>query len=75
MAAAVLGKPADHVAEKLKKGHSTEKVTRKIPVYVAYFTAWPDASGKVQYFGDIYDRDARLMEAIEKTDDLRAPSS
>ena len=75
MAAAVLGKPVDHVAEKLKKGHSTEKVTRKIPVYVAYFTAWPDASGKVQYFGDIYDRDARLMEAIEKTDDLRAPSS
>ncbi len=75
MAAAVLGTTVEHIAEKLKQGHSTEKTTRKIPVYVAYFTAWPDKNGKVEYFADIYERDARLKLAMEKTDATRAPSS
>jgi murein L,D-transpeptidase YcbB/YkuD len=46
MAAAVLGKSVDYVAGKLKKGHSSRRCQRKIPVYVAYFTAWPDANGR-----------------------------
>ncbi len=74
MAAAVLGRPVEYVAEKISQGHSSEKVTRKIPVYVAYFTAWPTASGKVEYFPDVYERDARLKVAIEKTDALRIPT-
>ena len=74
MAAAVLGTDVGHVAAKLKQGHSFEKVSRKIPVYVAYFTAWPDLSGKVEYFGDVYDRDTKLMEAVAKTEAARAPS-
>ncbi|RVB12897.1 murein L,D-transpeptidase, partial [Mesorhizobium sp. M7A.F.Ca.CA.004.06.2.1] len=65
MAAAVLGTSVDYIAEKLKHGHSTENVTRTIPVYVAYFTAWPDLSGKVEYFGDVYDRDSRLKQALD----------
>jgi murein L,D-transpeptidase YcbB/YkuD len=75
MAAAVLGTSIEHVEAKLKQGHSFEKVSRKIPVYVAYFTAWPDSSGKVEYFADVYDRDARLMLAFEKTEAARSPSS
>jgi murein L,D-transpeptidase YcbB/YkuD len=75
MAAAVLGTSVDYIADKLKKGHSTENVTRKIPVYVAYFTAWPDMSGKVEYFPDIYDRDARLQQALDTTEAVRAPTS
>jgi murein L,D-transpeptidase YcbB/YkuD len=75
MAAAVLGKNLDHIVGKLKQGHSIERVSRKIPVYVAYFTAWPDASGKVEYFDDVYDRDARLHLAIEKVEAERGPSS
>ena len=75
MAAAVLGKSVDYVAGKLAKGHSIEKTTLKIPVYVAYFTAWPDKNGKIEYFGDVYDRDARVKLAMEKTDDVRVPSS
>ena len=35
----------------------------KIPVHITYFTAWPDSSGKINYFNDIYGRD----EAMEKT--------
>ncbi|TPK60529.1 murein L,D-transpeptidase [Mesorhizobium sp. B2-4-19] len=75
MAAAVLGTSVDYVAEKLKHGHSTEDVTRKIPVYVAYFTAWPDMSGKVEYFSDVYDRDSRLKQALDATEAVRSPSS
>ncbi|MFD1986944.1 murein L,D-transpeptidase [Mesorhizobium newzealandense] len=75
MAAAVLGTSVDYIAEKLKHGHSTEDVTRKIPVYVAYFTAWPDMSGKVEYFGDVYDRDSRLKQALDATEAVRSPSS
>ena len=74
MAAAVLGKPVDHVADKIRQGHSMEKVTRKIPVYVAYFTAWPDQTGKVEYFDDVYDRDSRLIKALEVTAAVRAPT-
>ncbi|MBX3578145.1 MAG: L,D-transpeptidase family protein [Rhizobiaceae bacterium] len=75
MAAAVLGSTRDYVAGKLKQGHSSEKVSRKIPVYVSYFTAWPDLSGKVEYFDDVYERDARLKTAIEKTDAVRVEVS
>lgn len=75
MAAAVLGTSVDYVAEKLKHGHATEDVTRKIPVYVAYFTAWPDMSGKVEYFNDVYDRDSRLKQALDATEAVRSPSS
>ena len=51
MAAAVLGTSRSTTSPaKLKQGHSSEKVTRKIPVYVAYFTAWPDKNGKVEIF-------------------------
>ncbi|CDX35907.1 ErfK/YbiS/YcfS/YnhG family protein [Mesorhizobium sp. ORS 3359] len=75
MAAAVLGTSVDDIAEKLKHGHSTENVTRVIPVYVAYFTAWPDMSGKVEYFDDVYDRDSKLMQALDATEAVRTPSS
>ncbi|CAN7554256.1 L,D-transpeptidase family protein [Mesorhizobium sp. LjRoot246] len=75
MAAAVLGTSVDYIAEKLKHGHATENVTRTIPVYVAYFTAWPDLSGKVEYFGDVYDRDTRLKQALDATEAVRSPSS
>jgi murein L,D-transpeptidase YcbB/YkuD len=74
MAAAVLGKSVDYVEDKLSRGHSTEK-TLKIPVYSAYFTAWPDKNGKIEYFADIYERDSRVKVALEKTDAVRVPSS
>ncbi len=70
MAAAVLGKTTDYVASRIAKGrNSSDHVTANIPVYVAYFTAWPDPqTGEVHYFDDIYERDAYLQRAIERTD-------
>lgn len=73
MAAAVLGKDVQYVADKIGKGHSMEK-TPKIPVYVSYFTAWPNEQGQVEYFDDVYNRDARLSAAVEATDDVRTAS-
>jgi L,D-transpeptidase YcbB len=39
------------------------KVTTKTSVHLAYFTAWPDESGKIQYHSDAYGRDVTLKNA------------
>jgi len=75
MAAAVLGTDLDHIVKKLKAGHSSENVSRKIPVYVAYFTAWPEMNGTVEYFNDIYDRDSHLKLAMDKVEAAREPKA
>nr|WP_235911699.1 L,D-transpeptidase family protein [Mesorhizobium xinjiangense] len=75
MAAAVLDRSRDYVAAKIGKGHSSEKVTRKIPVYVAYFTAWPDDAGSVHYYTDVYGRDDRVMKAMKVTAATRGAAS
>lgn len=46
----------------------------KVPVYVAYFTAWPEAGGKMGYYPDVYDRDLKTREAMERIEAARAPS-
>lgn len=71
MAAAVLGTSVSRVTTMLGKGHSKQLVPQQIPVYVAYFTAWPKADGEVQYFRDIYKRDRALAKAIFATAESR----
>jgi murein L,D-transpeptidase YcbB/YkuD len=39
---------------------TTYNLKKKIPVYIAYFTAWADENGNVAFFEDIYNRDNRL---------------
>jgi len=74
MAAAVLGKSKDYVTSRIAEGRNEqEQVTGDLPVYVSYFTAWPDMDGEgIAYFSDIYDRDRYLLKAIEKTEAARA---
>ena len=38
----------------------------KIPVHLAYFTAWQDDKGQMQFREDIYGQDKLLIEALEK---------
>lgn len=38
---------------------------RTVPVYIVYFTAAPDAGGKVVTYGDPYDRDGRMIAALD----------
>ncbi|MBO0346289.1 L,D-transpeptidase family protein [Roseibium sp. CAU 1637] len=72
MAAAVLGKSREYVSGQVAQGQNhQDKVAGNIPVYVSYFTAWPDDNGKVDFFNDVYDRDLKLSEAIKATDDVR----
>lgn len=72
MAAAVLGKSKDYVTSRISAGRNEqEKVTGDLPVYVSYFTAWPEADGSMGYYTDVYDRDRYLLQAIEKTEAAR----
>jgi len=39
-------------------------LNHKIPVYIAYFTAWADENGQVSFYNDIYDRDEHLAKML-----------
>lgn len=73
MAAAVLGTTVDNVAKMLAAGgNKAVPVPGKVPVYVSYFTAWPDKDGVVQYFDDVYGRDDYTRKAFAATTKARA---
>lgn len=73
MAAAVLGTGLDDVGKQISSGKNRAvAVPVKIPVYIAYFTAWPDKNGKVEYFADVYDRDEYVLKAFAATSKARS---
>lgn len=73
MAAAVLGTSVDDVAKMLSAGgNKAVPVPGKVPVYVSYFTAWPDKNGIMQYFDDVYGRDDYTRKAFAATTKARA---
>ncbi|MBY4606728.1 murein L,D-transpeptidase [Rhizobium sp. 9T] len=72
MAAAVLGTTVDDVAKQIANGQNhAVKVPQKVPVYVSYFTAWPNKDGVVEYFDDVYGRDAYVKKAFDATTKAR----
>ena len=72
MAAAVLGTNMSVIKSRLGTGrNNTQKLKQQVPVYVAYFTAWPNADGKVQFYSDMYGRDKHLLKALKKAGDTR----
>jgi murein L,D-transpeptidase YcbB/YkuD len=61
----VLGWDRDRIDAEIASGANQNiKLTRPLPVYLNYFTAWPDSTGKIVFYGDIYKRDARLEKAL-----------
>jgi L,D-transpeptidase YcbB len=61
----LLGWSADKVASNIAQGDShSVALPQKVPVHLTYFTAWSDANGNIQYYGDIYGRDASLQKAF-----------
>jgi L,D-transpeptidase YcbB len=72
MAAKVLGISKDVVDERVKQPTNRLNVKNRLPVYVTYFTAWPDEQGRVVYYDDIYERDVHLGIAIDKTNAVRS---
>ena len=72
MAAALLGKPVSYVDRQIATADNfNEQVGGNIPVYLTYFTAWPDGDGRVHYYDDVYGRDQHLAKALEKTETVR----
>jgi Uncharacterized protein conserved in bacteria len=66
MAAAVLGTSVEEVGREIAQGRNKAlRVTADIPVYVSYFTAWPNKDGVIEYFDDVYGRDAHTMKAFD----------
>ncbi|MXN43632.1 L,D-transpeptidase family protein [Shinella kummerowiae] len=72
MAAAVLGVSEDEVGKEIAAGRNKAlSVKADIPIYVAYFTAWPNKDGKVEYFDDVYGRDDYIRKAFAATQKAR----
>jgi L,D-transpeptidase YcbB len=54
----ILGKDKSEIKDLIESGDQTNrKPAAPVRVVVGYFTAWPDAEGKVRYYRDIYHRD------------------
>lgn len=56
-------------ADKIEKAMNSDKETSvtlstPVPVFIAYFTAWVDRSGKINFRDDIYGHDARLARVM-----------
>jgi murein L,D-transpeptidase YcbB/YkuD len=65
LARIVLGMSPEKIAFHIASGLSeTVPVPRKLPVHLTYFTAWPGDNGKVNYYADIYGRDAAMTEVF-----------
>ncbi len=74
MAELVTGMDRTVIEEKIAAGENERmKLPRKIPVHLVYFTAWPDDTGRVHYYADVYGRDRLLDTALKKTSRALAP--
>lgn len=74
MAAAVMGTTVEDIGKQIASGQNRAvQVPQKLPVYVSYFTAWPNKDGVVEYFDDVYGRDDHTAKAFKATTDARAP--
>ncbi|PWL18242.1 peptidoglycan-binding protein [Falsochrobactrum shanghaiense] len=67
MAAAVLDRPVEELEKYFGKNERGLKVADPVPVYIAYFTAWPDKNGNIRFYDDVYDRDSGLQKAFDTT--------
>ena len=48
------------------RSETTLALATPVPVHIVYFTAWPTAKGRIDYRRDVYGRDARVFDALEK---------
>ena len=60
---------SDNAEEEFQAALETDRETmvklkERLPVHLVYFTAYPDAKGRMTYRRDIYGRDAALFDAL-----------
>src|SRR5690606_33443543 len=46
-------------------GERTVPLARPVPVHFVYFTAWPEADGRLRLYDDVYGHDAVLAVALD----------
>ncbi|MFD2175407.1 murein L,D-transpeptidase [Rhodobacter lacus] len=78
LAYALLARQADdpqgYFQKILKTGaETTVRLKEPVPVHLVYFTAWPNARGRIEYRHDVYGRDAALYGALAKAGVELAP--
>ena len=54
---------------------TTVNLDQPVPVHLVYFTAWPDETGQMTWFRDIYGRDAKIAEALAEAGTDFGPTS
>ena len=68
LAELVTGMDRMEIEDKIAAGKNERMpLKQKIPVHLAYFTAWPDDKGRIHYYADVYGRDKLLDTAMKKT--------
>ncbi|PKW29121.1 L,D-transpeptidase family protein [Flavobacterium lindanitolerans] len=72
LAVAILEDDKNWTPQKIDKAMHAGKensytLKKKIPVYIAYFTAFADENGMIGFFDDVYNRDARLASLLYKS--------
>ncbi|MFD1882433.1 L,D-transpeptidase family protein [Paracoccus pacificus] len=70
LAAVLLSKQTPNPEAMFNKALATGRETYlhlepEVPVHLVYFTAFPNDAGQIQYFSDIYGRDARIYAALQ----------
>jgi len=66
--------PEGYFKSVLKTGaETTVKLQTQVPVHLVYFTAFPNAQGRIEYRDDVYGRDAALFAALDKAGVELAP--
>ena len=67
MAELVTGLDRDTIESKIDSGRNEQlRLKQKIPVHLAYFTAWPDETGGIRFYPDVYGRDRMLQTALDR---------
>jgi murein L,D-transpeptidase YcbB/YkuD len=57
------------IASVIAAGKTSDRlITKKIPVYILYYTVWIDDQGRVVFGRDIYNHDKALADALAKVD-------
>jgi murein L,D-transpeptidase YcbB/YkuD len=61
------GDPVGEFEAHLKtRSENTLMLKEPVPVHLVYFTAWPTVRGQIEYRRDVYGRDGRIFDALEK---------
>lgn len=61
------GWSTEHVKQLVKSGPLSNEVSidKRLPIHIAYFTAWVGDDGRVKTFADIYGHEKRVTQALD----------